>query len=63
MVKRIDLDKEAKALGFKITKKKRGRHDAYTKDSHNVPVPKKREIRENLAKEIRKQMMGKRPRD
>jgi len=59
MVKRIDLDKEAKSFGYEVVKKKRGNHDAYLKDSHAVPVPKKREIKENLAKEIRKQLTGK----
>ena len=58
MVKRLDLDKDAKDLGYEI-KTKGGNHDKYIKGSHTVPVPRKREIRESLARDIRKQLRGK----
>ena len=59
MVTRRNLDKEAKGLGFEVKIKKRGEHDAYIKGSITIPVPKKREIKEILATEIRKQFKGK----
>ena len=59
MVKRRDLDKEARDLGYEVIDKKRGNHDAYKKGVRLVPVPKKRDIVDLLADEIRKQLKGK----
>ena len=58
MVKRRDLDKEARSIGAEIVIKRRGNHDAYL-GPHTIPVPKKREINDYLADEIRKQLGGK----
>jgi predicted RNA binding protein YcfA (HicA-like mRNA interferase family) len=58
-VKRVNLIKKLKALGCELIRK-RGRHDWYRnpKTGAAQPVPRHREIKEHLARDIIKTLGG-----
>jgi mRNA interferase HicA len=55
-VKKIHLEKQLRALGWRFLREG-GSHEIWTNGSHNIPIPRHREIREGTARAILKEAL------
>lgn len=56
-MKKVDLERKLKEMGFTLSHG--GSHDMWVRGKEKIPVPRHREINEDLAKAILKKAMAK----